>query len=130
MPTRKFEEIVVDLEGRPSVRFYICPSALDKIKGHVNGAAAKNTIQGDRERDIAGLALKAAAIEKAFEDGMRRVNVGHVKRGWRENLVISMGPPSPFCDPPEDCFQRSVIMRVDELRERSKVFRELMSRIE
>ncbi|HVF66095.1 MAG TPA: hypothetical protein VM914_00425 [Pyrinomonadaceae bacterium] len=126
MPTRKFQTIVVDLEGRQSVRFAITPSAQDRINLDLRQAVMKGTISGGRESLIARQALTAAAIEKAIEDGTRWVTARHVKRGWLENLSLA----GRVCIPARKCVMSSVVARVDEVKDRSAVFRQMIAELE
>ena len=125
MRMSNYQLITVSLEDQQREEFTISPDAQDKIRDDLNQAMAKNTIADDRERSIAECALLAVAIEMAHEEGTTLVKAAHVSRGWQESLSIG-----PGCDPPAECLRRSVIERVDEIKARSFVFREMMSEIE
>ncbi len=124
MPTRKYQIVTVNLDQWRG-EFAVFPSAQDKIKHDLNQAVAKNTITDERERSIAERALLAAAIEIAHKEGTRMVKAAHVRSGWG-NLSIA----GPGCNPPRSCIRRSVIERLDEIKERSHVFREMMLELE
>lgn len=124
MRERKYRIVVVECEGRGEVEFKVAPSAQDKIKHDLRQATAKRRITNDYERGVAEVALTAAAIEKATEAGTREVTAPHVKMGWRENLCIA----PKVCIPASTCIRRSVIERVEELKNRSEVFRVMVSK--
>lgn len=124
MRSKKFQSVSVTLEGHSApVEFHFYHKAANKIKHDLRQASDKLSIS-EHELRVAEGALKAAAIEKAIEEGTRRVRVAHVKQGWQQNL----GVVAPDCWPMWKCLTRSVLRRQDELAARSRVFGELMSR--
>ena len=114
--TRKLEALsrVAATEGN-----VILPSTKLYVRKIVRRAEKAGTLKTPQQMRTSSVALIAAAVKAAKQEGQIRVSIGHVKKGWREHLVLAYGGNCP----PHKCLFRSVISRQELLSESEPLFK-------
>jgi hypothetical protein len=99
----------------------IYPSSISLVKKYLNKAQERGLVRGPHEYTIGISALLSAGMGKADESKIRVVRPSHIKRGWAETLRFGGGN----C-PPHECFETSVLRRLDELKGKVPYFEDLL----
>lgn len=112
------ESIVRDLSSRATSEGYpVFPSTKSSIKRHLVRGLDKGTLADETDVTLAAAALLAGGIAMAAQVPITPLVV---KLGWQGEIGYERGCP------PAICFKRSVLTRVDELKDRLPAFRMLL----
>ena len=104
--------------------YVIYPSAMSLVKSYMNKAQEAGLVQSPSDFKVGVRAMIAAGMAKADEHKVKFVTPQHVKLGWSEKLSVGGGN----C-PPHRCVARSVLNRVEHLRESLPYFKEFLDEI-
>lgn len=118
----------VELPHRASMvieHHVVRPTSISLVKSYLKKAQEKGLVQDPRDYTIGAAALLSAGMSKADEAGVRYVTPHHINKGWTETLRFGGGN----C-PPHRCMRRSVLQRVDELKESVPYFGDLLNVME
>lgn len=103
--------------------YVILPSTQLRINAILKRAQKAGTLRDPEQVVMARVALTAAALEAAHEQGRGRVTIKHLREGWLTHLAYGGNCP------PHMCLFRSVISREDRVRKAAPLYDKLRSEV-
>jgi hypothetical protein len=125
MPIQKKRLLRVAVPGQTrEVTFVLYPSAHGLARRWVARAQAKGTISA-ADAPTCEAALIAAAVVTTQNRGSRMITAADVSHGWSASLSIG-GP----CIPAFYCMERSIVSRIDKLKQDIPLISDILNRME